>query len=124
MSEIVAFKWGSELLDQGYVPLPKRLVQCLPLVFKGSLRMSELSAVLAIVDYQRPQVSRLPSLPHLANMAGLSEPKFRKCLRSLADRDLVSWSGSEEAMEFDYSHLQRRVLKLTAKMEEKDPDGD
>jgi hypothetical protein len=118
-SEIVSFKWGKSLLDQGFVPLPKRLMRCLPQIFTGNTRMSDLSAVLAIVDYQRPQVTRLPSLLHLANMAGLSESRFRRCLHSLAKRDLVTWSGTEEAMAFDYSGLTKKITKLTGKLEEK-----
>jgi hypothetical protein len=118
-SDIVSFKWGKPLLDVGFVPLPKRLMRCLTEVFKGKLRMSELSAVLAIVDFQRPQVSRLPSLLHLANMAGLSESRFRRCLHSLASRGLVTWSGTEEAMEFDYTGLTKKIMKLTGTPEDK-----
>lgn len=113
--EVVIHKWGERLLDQGFVPFPKRLVRCAPRVFKGDLRLSELCALLAIVDYQRPQLVRKPSLSHLASVAGISEERFRACLKNLKRRKLLEWSGTEEEMEFDYGGLKRLVLGLTDK---------
>jgi hypothetical protein len=128
--DTVAYKWGEALLDEGFVPFPKRLLKCATQVFKGDLRMSELAALLAIVDYQRPQVTRKPSLNHLASAAGLSDSRFRRCLQTLESRGLLEWSGTENGMEFNYEGLRRRVMKLTAKMEDsprnetKDDDDD
>jgi hypothetical protein len=116
--ETVSFKWSEPLLSDGFVPFPKRLMRCAPKVFTGKLRMSELSVMLAIVDYQRPLVSRKPSLPYLARAAGVTERRFRRCLRALNSRGLLDWSGSENAMDFNYDGLKRRIMRLTAKMEE------
>jgi len=115
----VSFKWQSEkILDNGFVPFPKRLMRCASRIFKGPLRMSELVAVLAIVDFRRPQLNRKPSLDHLARLAGLTDDRFRACLRSLKDRKLVVWSGTEEAMDFDLSGLILSVNKLTDRIDE------
>jgi len=80
--------------------------------------MSELCAMLAIVDYARPQVSRLPSLTHLARIAGLSENKFRSCIQSLGKKNLLKWKGSENAMDFDYTGLKRCIIDLSVPLEE------
>ena len=127
--DAVAHKWGEKLLSEGFVPFPKRLLRCAPQVFKGELRMSELCAVLAIVDYQRPQVTRKPSLDHLASVAGLTETKFRSCLRSLKKRKLLDWSGTEAAMDFNYEGLKKLAIEKTSKLEDEEEgaeqdDGD
>ena len=112
-SDAVSSKWGRALLDEGFVPFPKRLLRCAPRLFRGELRMSELCCVLAIADFQRPQLLRKPSLSHLANVAGLTERRFRRCIQSLASRGLLEWRGTEEAIDFDYTPLLKRVMKLT-----------
>jgi len=118
-SAAVSFKWQSKkILDSGFVPFPKRLMRCASRVFRGPLRLSELVAVLAIVDFRRPQLARKPSLDHLARLAGLTDGRFRSCLRSLKERKLVEWSGTEEAMDFDLSGLIVAVNKLTDRIDE------
>jgi len=115
--DVVSFKWSDEILDEGFVPFPKRLLRCAGQVFVGDLRLSELRVVLAIVDYARPQVSRPPSLLHLAQLAGLTEIKFKKCLKTLRARKLIDWTGTEDRMTFDYDGLRDAIVSITGKID-------
>ncbi|RIK69439.1 MAG: hypothetical protein DCC66_08720 [Planctomycetota bacterium] len=67
----------------------------LKLNFLAKDGLDHLAAVLAIVGYKRPNLTRLPSLDYLAFTAGLSDDKFRTCLQALGRRKLVTTAGTD-----------------------------
>ena len=69
----IAAKWGEEVLDEGYVVFPKRLMRCLPAIFGRTQGIKELQVALAIADFLRPNLSRGPSVEFLAFTTGLDE---------------------------------------------------
>jgi hypothetical protein len=69
-------KRSYSVLDEGFVPFPKKRVRCLNRIFTGVNCAKELTVVLAIADVKRTNLSRPPSSAHLAFLAGLEEADF------------------------------------------------
>jgi hypothetical protein len=109
----VEAKWSQKVLDERFVPLPKRLLRCLPTVFKGEHAMEDLAVVLAIVDYLRPGLSRGPSIDFLAFTAGLARDVFVERARSLEERGLIRRNGSDDAVEFSVKGLEEEIVRQT-----------
>lgn len=65
------------------MPFPKKLVRTLSRIFPDTQAMKDLSVLLAVVDFKRPNLTRDPSVAFLAFLAGLSEEEFRAALASL-----------------------------------------
>lgn len=83
-------KWNRDLLIEGFVPFPKRLLRCLHRLFAGENGLQELQVVLAWADYQRPSVVQPPSIEYLAFIAGLTVGQVDSALSSLQDRGLIA----------------------------------
>jgi hypothetical protein len=113
ISPILAAKWGEDVLDEGYVAFPKRLLRCLTSVFDGKTRLSELQVALAIADYLRPDVTRGPSVEYLAHLAGVQPLKVKRVLRVLKKKGLVDYDGPDDRLQISNEGLQRQILKLT-----------
>jgi len=94
----VVEKWSAESLTEGFVPFPKKLVRCLHRLFPEGDAMKQVQALLAIVDFKRPNLSRPPSLSYLAFLAGLSEPEFQTALRALEEKRYARVSGDNAAL--------------------------
>jgi hypothetical protein len=109
----VEAKWSKKVLDERFVPLPKRLLRCLPIIFKGEHAMEDLAVVLAIVDYLRPGLSRGPSVDFLAFTAGLPRDVFVERARSLEERGLITRDGSDDAVEFSVKGLEEEIVRHT-----------
>ncbi|WP_437941284.1 hypothetical protein [Sorangium sp. So ce341] len=80
-------KWPGTTLDEGFVPLPKKLLRTLTTLFGSSEAMQDLAVLLAVVDYQRPDLKRHPSLEYLAFVAGLDLETTRRTLERLDERE-------------------------------------
>ncbi len=65
----------------------------------GPQAVEELAVVLAIVDFRRPNVTRLPSLSYLAFVAGLDEPEFKEALTRLQQKGLIRVQGTLEGLD-------------------------
>ena len=106
-------KWDSQVLAEGFVPFPKRLLRCLSRTFNGQRALDELAVVLAIVDYKRPDVSRPPSPEFLAFLLDIPVDRFRNILASLRDKGLISFREDETGLEIETSGLTKKILELT-----------
>ena len=115
---VVAEKWNKPVLDEGYVPFPKRLIRCLGKVFEGPTAVEQLAVVLAIVDYRRPNLMRPPSIEYLALISGLSVERFEERLKELVEQKLIEvphWS--DEAMTVEIRGVLAKILEKTPKEE-------
>lgn len=86
----------------------------LKLNFLAKDGLDHLAAVLAIVDYKRPNLTRLPSLDYLAFTAGLSADKFRTFLEALGRRKLVTTAGTDEELEVRLDGLLEEIRVKSA----------
>jgi hypothetical protein len=105
----VVEKWSSSVLSEGFVPFPKKLLRSMHRIFTGSDSMLELSVVLAIVDFRRPNVTRPPSLDYLAFLAGLDPVEFQKVLVQLESKGYIQVAGGPAGLEITLEGLLQKV---------------
>jgi len=106
-------KWPAAVLGEGFVPFPKRLIRCVHEILKGPDAMKELAALLAIVDFKRPNLTRQPSRAFLAFLAGLEEQEFDRILRGLEQQGHVTIAGDADEMDVSLDGFLRKVLEAT-----------
>jgi hypothetical protein len=114
----VRSKWPDDVLDEGFTPLPKRLLRTLSKIFPPAESIEELQVILAFVDYLRPELSRGPSLDFLAFTAGLEMERFLKVLHVLEERGWVKVTGSSQAIDLSQESLDGFMCKIAEKSEE------
>jgi hypothetical protein len=114
-SETVNLKWGGpELLEEGFVPFPKRLLRCMSTLWGGDTTLQQLAVILAIADYRRPKMTRLPSVGVLAHEAGLATDVFDKRMKELVEMGYLQVSGSSEELKVSLTPLVEAVKTLTS----------
>lgn len=101
---VVRHKWGKELLTEGFVPFPKRLLRTLATVF-GKPDFEILQVILAVADFARPNLRQSPSVSYLAFLAGLDEGTFMQRLTELTNAGLVDWTGENNEITVSLSPL-------------------
>jgi hypothetical protein len=106
-------KWSTRVLDEEFVPFPKRLLMVISQVFEGEHAITDLAVVLAVADYLRPDLNRGPSVEFLAFTAGLPSETFLERLQALEERGLLHREGPDEAMTIHLSGLLQRIEELT-----------
>jgi hypothetical protein len=111
---VVVAKWSEEVLDEGFVPFPKRLVRCLDKIFQGSTAVDDIRIVMAIVDYRRPGLSRPPSYEFLAFTAGMTVEAFKERVKAMENQGLMKATGPDEVVTIEINGLLGRILDLTA----------
>lgn len=111
--EVVTAKWSADVLDEGFVPVPKRLIRCISTLFVGQDALAHLAVILAIADYRRPSLSRPPSPEYLAFTAGMDTAIFVKHLEELKGRGLVSFEADENALDVEIEALLQEIVRLT-----------
>jgi hypothetical protein len=109
----VVEKWSANVLSEGFVPFPKRLVRSLHRIFPDVESMKELSALLSVVDYKRPNLTRPPSLAYLAFLAGLDEEEFTTALDRLVRKGHVQVAGDSDGMEITLNGFLVAIEKET-----------
>lgn len=111
----VVEKWSREVLDEGFVPFPKKFLRTLPQLFSGSTGIEDLTALLAVVDFRRVDQSRHPSLEFLAFVAGMEPDDYRAALTRLESKHFVSITRHPEdaGLEIRLEGLLSRILELT-----------
>ena len=92
---VLAAKWPGRMLDEGFAPLPKRLLRCMGKVFGGPHAIDEFRVIMAIVDYIRPDLYRWPSYEYLAFVAGMSKHKFTERLKAMQERQWLEVDDSD-----------------------------
>ena len=95
----VVEKWDRDVLGEGFVPFPKKLLRTMHKIFADTDSIKELAVILAIVDFKRPNLTRLPSLEYLAFLAGLEEEEFEKILLRLEAKGFIQKSGNRDGMQ-------------------------
>ena len=108
---MVAAKWSPDVLDDGFVPFPKRLLRSLTRLFTGDTGVANLAVVLAIADYKRDVPVPHPSVGVLAFAAGLTPEQFRERLTDLQERGLVEVWGTDEALRIDMKGLLKAIVR-------------
>ncbi len=110
----VRAKWPDELLGEGFVPLPKKVLRALSVLFGGSPEIEELVAVLAVVDYKRANPAPAPTLAYLAFVAGLSPSRLNAALSRLKQRDWakIDLDPAREAVDVNVDGLNGAVLSI------------
>jgi hypothetical protein len=110
----VLHKWSGPVLNEGFVPFPKRLLRCLSRIFDGPDATKELAVVLAVVDFNRERLIRLPSLAFLSFLAGLPEDEVRSILERLKQKSFIQVSGNSEQLNIHLGGLLARIEKETS----------
>jgi len=82
-------------------------------IFDGSEAVKELAAVLAVVDFKRPNLTRKPSLAYLAFLAGLEETEFDAALRRLESKGFLQISGTQDRMDISLTGLLETIERET-----------
>lgn len=112
LPDAVVAKWSSDALKEGFVPFPKRLVRCLSRLYPDDDDMKELAALLAIVDFKRPNASRLPSKEYLSYLAGLSNEEFDAALARLESKGHVSIEGDPDGLQVSHEGFLKAIEEM------------
>ncbi|HWW02605.1 MAG TPA: hypothetical protein VNZ64_23100 [Candidatus Acidoferrum sp.] len=111
MPRQIVEKWSAGVLSEGFVPFPKKLVRALHRIFTGAESAKDIAAVLAIVDFRRPNLTRLPSLAFLAFLAGLSEEEFNSTLGRLQAAGYIRIEGDRSGLSISLTGLLDAIDK-------------
>jgi len=116
---VVAFKWGLPALEEGFVPLPKKLLRCVGNIFQGPEAMERFAVTMAIADYLRPNLTRGPSREFLGFLCDLPVARINMVLADLTAAGLVIASDTAAGeLEVSLDGLLKRIEELT-----KEPAG-
>ena len=105
-------KWGYEVLEEGFVPFPKKLIRALPNLFKEN-GIEKLQVVLAIIDFIRDDQKSNPSKEYLAFVAGMPIERFSHVLGELKAEGLIDVDGADDALVASPMGLKAAILKNT-----------
>lgn len=108
-----AAKWSSEALDEGFVPVPKRLLRCLGKVFGENEGLKSLAVILTLADYLRPNLIMWPSLEYLAFTAGIEKGEFFHELHVAENKGLIRFSGNDDQLQFSIEGCINRIMEST-----------
>jgi hypothetical protein len=119
----VRAKWAGELLREGFVPFPKMLLRILYRIFADSEEVDQLAAILAVVDYRRPNLLRSPSVDFLAFTAGIPIKRFNEVLSDLKKKRWIKidFEPVDHTVDISTEGFEATVLK--AVREEDDFQG-
>lgn len=110
----VMVKWSREVLEEGFVAFPKRLLRCLSDVFEGPRALDHLRAALTIADYRRPNQFEGPKLAYLAFVAGVSKQRFKGMLEELQASGLLLMEESSDRLNLSLDPLLKKIMQATA----------
>lgn len=109
----VVEKWSLTTLNEGFVPFPKKLVRCLHRLFTTPEAVKELAVVLAIVDFKRPNLSRMPSIEYLSFLAGLEVEEFKVALTGLEQKGYAHVTPVGEGVDVSLEGLLKEIENQT-----------
>ena len=112
---VLAAKWSGRTLDEGFTPLPKRLLRCMGKLFGGTNGIDDFRVVMAIVDFIRPGLYRWPSYEFLAYVAGMSEQKLKSRVADMQARGLLEAKeiGNGDQVVININGLIKEIERLT-----------
>ncbi|MGH7788139.1 MAG: hypothetical protein ACRERC_14800 [Candidatus Binatia bacterium] len=102
-------KFPPDIFEEAFVPVPKRLLRALPKLFPDNPEIEELAALLSIVDFKRPNLSRDPSVDFLAFIAGMEPPQFAQALKRLQQKGLVRVEGNRQGVKVDLEPFYEKI---------------
>jgi hypothetical protein len=112
-------KWDRRVLEEGFVPLPKKLLRCMNQIFQGPEAMEQFILIMAITDYLRPNLSRGPSPEYLAFVSGLTVERVKSLLQVLAEKRLLTFQFKEEdELEINTQGLATHIIESTPQQED------
>lgn len=120
--DAVVAKWNKEVLDEGYIPFPKKLLRSMSEIWDKSPAIKELAIILSAVDFSRANYSQRPSKEYLAFVAGLDMEDFEEAYARLKKKRLIkvkrtlpSGEGEVKGVRLDISleGLLNRVVEQT-----------
>ncbi len=114
MPEHLSAKWSAALLEEGFVPFPKKFIRSVHRILTGSEGLEELAVILAVTDYRRPSVTRPPSIDYLSFVTELSPENVQKALQRLKERGLVTVTESPLGVDVDTRGLIERIQEITS----------
>lgn len=106
-------KFPDYVLEEAFVPAPKRLLRALPVLFPGNPEIEDLGVLLSVVDFKRPKLTRLPSLDFLAFVAGMNPDQFERSLERLKGRGWIHVEGTREALKVDLEPFFEKIREAT-----------
>ena len=109
----VVEKWSGPVLNEGFVPFPKRFVRCLHLLFTNSDAIKDLAVILAIADFKRPNLSRMPSIEYLSFLAGLDVEEFKTVLTRLEKKGYICVTPDGEGVDVSLDGLLKEIENQT-----------
>lgn len=110
--EAAIAKWSGDILSEGFVPFPKKLLRTLGQTFNEPA-YERLQVVLAIVDYIRPSLTNPPSVEYVAFVAGLTPERCRVVLNDLKNAGLIEYDGKETGLAIGLDGLKGRIRRLS-----------
>lgn len=113
VAEAMQAKWPGQVLDEGFIPFPKRLLRCMGKLFQEPDAIDDLRVLLAIADFARQKLLRLPSYDYLAFIAGMTPENFKARLAVMQKRDWLTTNEISGGVVIDITPLSRLIEKLT-----------
>lgn len=104
------------------MPFPKRMLRCLHNLFIGPDAIDDLRVILAIVDYERPDLTRPASLKYLAFVAGTTPEKFMERVKAMEARHWLKVSGNDDALKIKIDGLIQQIEAMTPEDEPDEED--
>ena len=118
----VLYKWGDDILNEGFLPFPKTFLRKLPEVLEGG-DLELLQVILAVVDYDRPNLKNLPSAEYLAYLAGISEEQFMHRVGDLLRMGLCHVSGDRDNLLVSLGPLKEKLSGMLAEEKKRGGEG-
>lgn len=110
---VLRAKWPGRALDEGFVPFPKRLIRALGKLFVGPTAIDELRVILAVVDYNRPNLTPPASVGFLAFNAGMTSDEVETHLKAMAERGWIVARRQDDRVIVQIDGLIRKLEELT-----------
>ena len=113
LPEAAKYKWAVNVLSEGFVPFPKKLLRTMTALFQGDVGVEELNVILAIVDFKRPGNKSDLSVEYLAFLAGLNPSRVPSILDRLVQRGLITVEQDAIGrLNIDYPGLISAIEKI------------
>jgi hypothetical protein len=107
-------KWSSKILEEGFVPFPKKLLRCMRELFAGAEGFAELAVLLGVADYKRPSLSRPPSREYLAFLVNMPVDEFNAVLDRLEKRGFCKVTDHPLGVEVDMEGFFKELEEKTS----------
>ncbi len=119
---VIREKWREnvEILDEGVIPLPKRVMRILHRVLPATNRLECFQMLMAVIDFRRPAGRSLPSKDFLSFVSGLSLVELEEALDLLEKAHLINVTVVDGRLSVSIDGLVKKVMECT-KTEKNEP---